>query len=74
MENDDTDPMAFRKFAVSALLIKEKKDGGFHYQLKLDVILAYNTKDARARYGIECKDQFPEHGLREVLAVEVVDD
>ena len=70
---DKSDSLTVRKFAVSALLIKDTEKG-FNYQLRLDVIVAYDHKEARARYGLQCKDELPDHGLREVLAVEVLND
>jgi hypothetical protein len=60
------------RFAVTALLIK-KTGTGFNYKLILDVIKALDERTARADFGLQAKDAWPEHGLQEVLAVEVAE-
>ena len=58
------------RYAVTALLMK-KTETGFNWQLMLDVIHAADERSARADFGLRAKDAWPEHGLHEVLAVEV---
>jgi hypothetical protein len=60
------------RFAVSAMLIKHTPTG-FNYPLMLDVIEAPDRDVARERFGMRAKDSWPEHGLYDVLAVEVAD-
>jgi hypothetical protein len=55
-------------YAVTAFLLKHTADG-FNYQLMLDVIEASDAESARATYGLRAKDAWPEHALRDVLAL-----
>lgn len=61
------------RFAVSAYLTALTHTG-YNYRLMLDVVVAPNHEEARAHYAIRAKDAWPEHGLNEVLAVEIVDE
>jgi hypothetical protein len=61
-----------KRFAVAAFLMK-RTSAGFNYQLMLDVIQAPDERTARADFGLQAKDAWPEHGVQEVLAVEVAE-
>jgi hypothetical protein len=60
------------RFAVTALLIKRTVTGS-NYRITLDVIEAPDERTARADFGLKSKDAWPEHGLQEVLAIEVAE-
>jgi hypothetical protein len=55
-------------YAVAAFLLKHTADS-VNYRLMLDVIEASDAESARATYGLRAKDAWPEHALRDVLAL-----
>jgi hypothetical protein len=61
-----------RLFAFVAFLTKPSHVG-FDYHLKLGAIEAFDREDASARYGAKAKEDFPDHVLQDVVALEIQD-